>query len=311
MPLVRRKNLYIYTNQYELVTYFIFFSFSKNSLIYWMQQEFFCPFLSFNRDLGRYFSRKVNCFAFMAPRLFLEQREIQNQYSIPEDLFDERLDFYSLMVFNYKVQNTYSLIRATASSYLSPSSMRATATRTGALPRPATQCTATHASGDSRNRFFNSSNHSSTTCILGINWAWKRIIYLFLSFNIEKYTWNPLPHLVEMYHRRIPNQSHWSPLTWVPQLCTLVRRLSPPPLHCASSVPEEETTIVQTIVSQNEYKSSGWISLHTNLNKSMDRLIIGPIGNEELHVFVFNLGGRRSDILHPHVAHCLLNHRDD
>lgn len=42
--------------------------------IYWMQQEFFCPFLIFNRDLGRYFSRKVNCFAFMAPRLFLEKQ---------------------------------------------------------------------------------------------------------------------------------------------------------------------------------------------------------------------------------------------
>lgn len=41
--------------------------------------------------------------------------------------------------------------------------MRATATKTGALPRPATQCTATHASGVSRNRFFSNSNHSSTT----------------------------------------------------------------------------------------------------------------------------------------------------
>lgn len=40
-----------YTNQYELVT------FQRNRLIYWTQQEFFCPFLSFNRDLGRYFSR--------------------------------------------------------------------------------------------------------------------------------------------------------------------------------------------------------------------------------------------------------------
>lgn len=46
--------------------------------------------------------------------------------------------------------------------------------------------------------------------------------------------------------------------------------------------------------------------LHTNLNKGMDGLIIGPISNEELHVFIFNLGGRRSDILHPHVAHFLL-----
>ena len=43
------------------------------------------------------------------------------------------------------------------------------------------------------------------------------------------------------------------------------------------------------------------------LNESMDGLIIGPIGDEELHVFVFNLGGSRSYILDPHVAHFLLN----
>ena len=57
--------------------------------------------------------------------------------------------------------------------------------------------------------------------------------------------------------------------------------------------------------------SRGQFRSYTNLNKGMDGLIIGPISNEELHVFVFNLGGRRSDILHPHVAHFLLNHRDD
>lgn len=58
---------------------------------------------------------------------------------------------------------TYSLINATASSYFNPNSIRASATKTGALPSPATQCTATHASGDSRNRFFSNSNHSSIT----------------------------------------------------------------------------------------------------------------------------------------------------
>lgn len=41
----------------------------------------------------------------------------------------------------------------------------------------------------------------------------------------------------------------------------------------------------------------------------MNGLIIGPISNEELHVFVFDLGGLRSDILHPHVAHFLLDNK--
>lgn len=43
----------------------------------------------------------------------------------------------------------------------------------------------------------------------------------------------------------------------------------------------------------------------TYLDKSMNGLIIGPISDEELHVFVFDLGGRRPDVLHPHVAHFL------
>lgn len=42
---------------------------------------------------------------------------------------------------------TYSRINSTAASYLRPSSIRASATSTGALPKPATQCTATQASG--------------------------------------------------------------------------------------------------------------------------------------------------------------------
>jgi len=46
---------------------------------------------------------------------------------------------------------------------------------------------------------------------------------------------------------------------------------------------------------------------NTNLNKGMDGLIIGPIGNKELHIFILNLGRRRSNILHSHVAHLLLN----
>jgi len=50
-----------------------------------------------------------------------------------------------------------------------------------------------------------------------------------------------LPRSVEMYHHRIPNLSHWFLLIWVPLLYTLVRRLLPPPLHCAFSVPIKET----------------------------------------------------------------------
>lgn len=42
---------------------------------------------------------------------------------------------------------TYSRIISTAASYFNPSSISANATKTGALPKPATQCTATHASG--------------------------------------------------------------------------------------------------------------------------------------------------------------------
>lgn len=51
----------------------------------------------------------------------------------------------------YKKLNTYSLINSTAASYFNPSSINANATRTGARPKPATQCTATHVSGSSEN----------------------------------------------------------------------------------------------------------------------------------------------------------------
>ena len=57
-------------------------------------------------------------------------------------------------------------MKSTASSYFIPSSISASATITGARPRPATQCTATQESGFSRNLFFSNSNHSSTTCNL-------------------------------------------------------------------------------------------------------------------------------------------------
>jgi hypothetical protein len=62
-----------------------------------------------------------------------------------------------------KKLNSYCLISSTASSYFMPSSISARATRTGALPRPATQWTATQLSGHSLNLDFSSSNHSSIT----------------------------------------------------------------------------------------------------------------------------------------------------
>lgn len=57
-------------------------------------------------------------------------------------------------------------MKSTASSYFIPSSISASATITGARPRPATQCTATQESGFSWNLFFSNSNHSLTTCNL-------------------------------------------------------------------------------------------------------------------------------------------------
>lgn len=60
-------------------------------------------------------------------------------------------------------------MKSTASSYFIPSSISASATITGARPRPATQCTATQESGFSRNLFFSNSNHSSTTCNSPLN----------------------------------------------------------------------------------------------------------------------------------------------
>ena len=60
--------------------------------------------------------------------------------------------------------DTYCRMSSTASSYFRPSSMSASATSTGALPSPATQCTATQAEGSARNRLRSSSSQSSTTC---------------------------------------------------------------------------------------------------------------------------------------------------
>lgn len=51
------------------------------------------------------------------------------------------------------ILKTYSLINSTAASYLSPNSIKAKATSTGARPNPATQWTATQVSGSSVNLF--------------------------------------------------------------------------------------------------------------------------------------------------------------
>lgn len=46
---------------------------------------------------------------------------------------------------------------------------------------------------------------------------------------------------------------------------------------------------------------------YTHLDERMYGLIAGPIRNEELHVFVFDLSRCWSDILDPHVAHFLMS----
>merc|ERR1711884_895481 len=51
---------------------------------------------------------------------------------------------------------------STASSYFMPSSISATATKTGARPRPVTQCTPTQVSGSSLNSFLTNPSHFST-----------------------------------------------------------------------------------------------------------------------------------------------------
>lgn len=82
----------------------------------------------------------------------------------------------------FGVGGTHSLMSSTASSYFIPNSMRASATRTGALPRPATQWTATHASGLSTNWLRTISNH------LSITWSQKHNKLL----NLVTRTWKPV-----------------------------------------------------------------------------------------------------------------------
>lgn len=82
------------------------------------------PERGLRRCLGRYFSRNSSCFVLSAPRRF------------------DRMS-------------------STASSYVMPSSIRANATITGALPKPATQWIATQVFGFERNCSFSRLNHWS------------------------------------------------------------------------------------------------------------------------------------------------------
>lgn len=100
--------------------------------IYCTEHEFLWPFLCFSLAFGLYFSKKDSCLALMAPRRLLKQIACL-------------INFFHLV--GLLSSNTYSLIISTAASYFKPNSISAKATRTGARPRPATQWTATQASG--------------------------------------------------------------------------------------------------------------------------------------------------------------------
>jgi len=82
----------------------------------------FLPFRKYFRRL--YLARNSNCFALMAPRRFF-------------------------------------LINSTASSYFMPNSTKATATKTGARPKPVTQWTPTQTSAPSSNSFLTRLSHFS------------------------------------------------------------------------------------------------------------------------------------------------------
>lgn len=59
---------------------------------------------------------------------------------------------------------TYFRMSSTASSYFIPSSISANATKTGALPKPATQCTAIHVFGEAAKAVRRRLNQASITC---------------------------------------------------------------------------------------------------------------------------------------------------
>merc|ERR1712062_870642 len=90
--------------------------------IYWIW-HLFLPFKKYFRRL--YLAKKSNWRLLMAPRLLVR-------------------------------------MTSTASSYFMPSSISATATKTGARPRPVTQCTPTQVSGSSLNSFLTNPSHFST-----------------------------------------------------------------------------------------------------------------------------------------------------
>lgn len=55
---------------------------------YWTQQEFLWPFFAFSLALGRYFSRKANCFAFIAPLLLLKTKKTDIVLAKAKNQFD-------------------------------------------------------------------------------------------------------------------------------------------------------------------------------------------------------------------------------
>ena len=121
------------TNNNE--TYFVFvFLFSSNFFLshlcffYWILHLLAWRWLKYFRLL--YLDKKSNCLALIAPLRLLR-------------------------------------IASTASSYFMPSSIRAIATSTGALPRPVTQCTPTQVSGFSVNSALTTFSHLSTISWLG------------------------------------------------------------------------------------------------------------------------------------------------
>lgn len=118
-------------NETYLFWFFLFSSqfFLLSSLfIYWILHLLAWRWLKYFRLL--YLDKKSNCLALMAPLRLLR-------------------------------------MASTASSYFMPSSIRAIATSTGALPRPVTQCTPTQVSGFSVNSALTTFSHLSTISWLG------------------------------------------------------------------------------------------------------------------------------------------------
>lgn len=123
---------------------------------------------------------------------------------------------------------SYSLIISTAASYFNPSSISANATKTGALPKPATQCTATHASGFSW-YLFDKWN-------LFLRQQIERF-YFQLTFVSTFQTNHQLLVEVVVCHLRMEDHVQQFLVIQALQLCSLVRIRVQLCWHCFSSVP--------------------------------------------------------------------------